>query len=197
MYLSSVTAALFAVFAFVYPLTSHAATLQIDNSGQLLGADDVDVGGVLYDVDFLDGSCTALFDGCDASDDFTFTTEVAAQTASTALLTQVFQDGPSGNFASDPSLTTGCETSPVCNVFTPFETSGTNVGVIGYFNTLGSFEIVLAATSFDRNFDSATDNTAVFAAWEVSEAPAIPLPATGWLFLSGLAGLFFVKRRAV
>jgi len=192
---SSVAAALFAVFAFVYPLASQAATLQIDGAGQLLGADDVDVGGVLYDVDFVDGTCAALFGGCDEVGDFTFTTETAATAASNALLTQVFNDGASGNFESVPSLTNGCDEVVSCTVYTPFGIDGTDVDVIGYFHVTGGFEFVTTAAFFDRTLDFASDATAVYAAWELSEAPKIPLPATGWLFLSGLAGLFFVKRR--
>lgn len=85
---------------------SFAATLIVDGSGQLRGAAGVDVGGTLYDVTFREGTCTALFDGCDDPSDFTFTTLTDAQAASQALLNQVFIDGPAGNFVS-PSLTFG------------------------------------------------------------------------------------------
>jgi hypothetical protein len=51
--------------------------------GKLSGATGVDVGGSLFDVSILDGSCTGLFLGCDATEDFVFTTlgdaTVAAQ----------------------------------------------------------------------------------------------------------------------
>ena len=58
---------------------ADAATLLVNGSGILLGAEGVNVGGTLYDVEFVDGTCIALFDGCDlAADDFTFTTQAAA-----------------------------------------------------------------------------------------------------------------------
>ena len=196
MSISSLTAALFAVFSFVYPLTSQAATLQIDGSGQLLGADGVDVGGVLYDVDFLDGTCVALFDGCDASDDFTFATEVAALAAASALQTQVFFDGPSGDFGTVPSLTNGCEDF-VCNVYTPFTPSSVSPLLV----TVAIFQNfpIPGGVTFTSNVLNTNDTTSgpstVFASWDISQATVVPLPATGWLFLSGLAGLFFVKRR--
>lgn len=197
MSLSSFTAALFAVLAFIYPLTSHAATLQIDGTGQLLGADNVDVGGVLYDVDFLDGSCAALFDGCDAAEDFTFSTEVAALAATTALQAQVFLDGPDGDFDSIPSLTNGCEDGVICNVYTPYAPSSIStveVDVAAYLNFVGPGGAV-----FTDDFFVTTDTTGspalTYASWDLSEVSAVPLPASGLLFLSGLAGLFFVKRR--
>ncbi len=51
---------------------AQAATLDIVG-GILHGASGVDVGGTLYDVEFLDGTCIVLFNGCDQSSDFTFT----------------------------------------------------------------------------------------------------------------------------
>ena len=51
--------------------TASAATLNVVG-GQLMGASGVDVGGILYDVEFLDGTCIDLFSGCDESADFDF-----------------------------------------------------------------------------------------------------------------------------
>ncbi len=196
MYRSSVIAALFAVFAFIHPATSHAATLQVDGSGQLLGAEGVDVGGVLYDVDFLDGTCVALFSGCDASDDFTFSTDVAALAASTALQNQVFIDVPAGMFDSTPSLTNGCENGS-CIVYTPFSpVSGSPFQVqVAVFNNIPGPDGAPFTQNFINIVDTTSSPTIVFASWDISQATVVPLPATGLLFLSGLAGLFFVKRR--
>ena len=52
--------------------------------------------GNLYDVQFLDGSCISLFNGCDDVSDFTFQTQAAAILASQALLDQVLLDGGGG-----------------------------------------------------------------------------------------------------
>lgn len=51
-----------------------AATLQIDTNSQLTGALNVDVAGTLFDVTFIETTCIALFDGCDALTDFPFAT---------------------------------------------------------------------------------------------------------------------------
>jgi hypothetical protein len=59
---------------------ANAAMLNIVG-GQLIGASNVDVGGGLYDVVFTDGTCIALFSGCDSNSDFAFTTEAAGLAA--------------------------------------------------------------------------------------------------------------------
>jgi hypothetical protein len=46
----------------------------------------VDAGGSLYDVEFVDGNCQALFNGCNDSSDFLFPTASDANAASQALL---------------------------------------------------------------------------------------------------------------
>ncbi len=38
--------------------------LVIDSSGEFTGARNIDVDGVLYDVDLVDGRCDVLFNGC-------------------------------------------------------------------------------------------------------------------------------------
>lgn len=55
-----------------------AATVNVVG-GELQGATGVDVGGTLYTVEFLDGTCVSLYDNCDATTDFTFQTLADAQ----------------------------------------------------------------------------------------------------------------------
>ncbi len=52
--------------------TANAVVLNVSD-GQFLGATGVDVGGTLYDVTFVDGTCITLFDGCNEIADFDFT----------------------------------------------------------------------------------------------------------------------------
>ena len=88
--------------------TGSAANLTVVD-GELQGASGVDVGGVLFDVSFLDGTCISVFDGCDDVSDFTFQSQADAALAGQALLDQVFVDGAQGNFDSQPELTRGIE----------------------------------------------------------------------------------------
>ena len=78
------------------------------------------VGGTLYNVEFVDGTCAAVFTGCDATSDLTFTTSADALTAGQALLDQVFLDGSAGNFDSHPERTLGCPPDS-CVALVPFK----------------------------------------------------------------------------
>jgi hypothetical protein len=51
--------------------SAQAATLDIQ-AGQLFGATGVDVAGTLYDVQFIDGTCAALYIGCELSNPGSF-----------------------------------------------------------------------------------------------------------------------------
>jgi hypothetical protein len=104
-----------------------AATLTLGAGGQLLGASGVVVGGVSYDVSFVDGTCAGLYGGCDATADFTFNTIAQAHAASTALVSQVYNAAAATD--ADPTLTRGCESSGYfylgarfasCYALTPF-----------------------------------------------------------------------------
>jgi hypothetical protein len=104
---------------------AQAATLNVVG-GQLMGASDVLVDGSLYDVQFLDGTCIDLYNGCDESSDFTFQTWASATLAGQALLDQVFLDWSAWLFFPNSGSLNGCQysvaspTSTPCRVATPF-----------------------------------------------------------------------------
>ena len=113
--------------------SASAASLNVVG-GQLLDASGVAVGGNLYDVQFMDGTCIDLYDGCDEASDFTFTDFASASLAAQALLDQVFLDGASGSFDTSPHLTTGCETTTECYSHTPYEVAISNLQAALAFN---------------------------------------------------------------
>src|SRR5262245_843905 len=82
---------------FVHAVDETPVHLIINSSGILTGARCINVGGVLYDVDFRDGTCVEVFNGCDEASDFLAATG-GTRPFSQALLDQVLLDSPAGLF---------------------------------------------------------------------------------------------------
>jgi len=184
------TLASFVVFLLGASSTT-AATLNVVG-GQLLGASGVIVGGSSYDVAFIDGTCIALYNGCDSISDFTFQSHDAAVLASQALLDQVFLDVGAGVFDSVPNLTTGCEADPVeCRAMTPYEASSTSLLVSVAHNTVNPSQDAAFTNFFDRFHDTSGVYTfETYAVWTPT-----PEPGTAVLVALGLAGLSGRRRR--
>ena len=167
-----------------------------------MGASDVLVGGNLYDVQFLDGTCADLYSGCDAVSDFTFQTQASATLASQALLDQVFLDA-TGLFDSQPELTRGCGALIECGASTPFLVPGGSSswvnGMVRARNRVPHYpgnpgltytdEIVFPKSHWD-GYNTGADNRYVYAVWS-----PVPEPSTALLLGLGLTGLAAQGRR--
>lgn len=172
-----------------------AATLTISGSGQLTGATGVDVGGTLYDVSFVDGTCASVFDGCDSVSDFTFQVFADATAASQALLDQVFLDTGSGAFDTNPALTLGCSTAIgglACVASTPYFVNVTadQIAFTVAINSPAVADAPSTFTAFSRSsdFSSAQSSNFVWAKF-VAQTSGIPEPATWLMMLLGFAAI--------
>jgi len=167
----------------------NAATLVV-SGGKLTGATGVDVSGALYDVEFLFGPCAGLFSGCDAANDFQFSVSTDAQSAASALLSQVFI----GSYENFPGSTYGCWNAYYsgCSAIIPYlseDASGSFTGATAINMRLGYLDTISSVT-WSRDQPTFGGNT-IFA--KFSPSP-VPLPAAAWLFISAIAGLAGAKR---
>lgn len=193
------------VLAFGMSVTSGlAATLNIVG-GQLMGASDVEVGGALFDVSFMDGTCVGLFSGCDEVSDFAFSTESDAIAAAEALLDQIMQDGPLGMFDNQPDLVNGIDDVNVGRIYTPY-----GFGLTGQLLLARTVNTVIETsdqaelvTSFNPLSDTFNSSQIAYSLWSPSAVVVVdpgpvapvPLPAGGVLLLSGLLGIAGLRRR--
>jgi hypothetical protein len=170
-----------------------APVLQV-SGGKLLGAEDVDVGGVLYDVALQDGTCAEIFTGCDEATDFVFTTQASAALAAQALLDQVFVDGPPGSgigFDTLPDLTAGCFNSPLnCVAWVPYGAPG--FPVMGAWNKFGNTQdLVYGPASLSATTGADID---VWARFTHAASSAVPEPSAFLLLGCGIAAVILVRR---
>jgi PEP-CTERM motif len=186
----------------------HAASatpiLQVNGSGILTGALNVDVGGTFYDLQFVDGTCASVFSVCDQSH-FTFTNQSDATLASQALLDQVFVDIGSYLFDSDPYTTYGCTDPTVCYAYTPYDVFIPTVGSPDFISIIATnrppslFDYVQGPNFETQSYDTSLSPISVFAVWSVSSSipSSVPEPPTVFLLGAGLLALFSVRWRPI
>jgi hypothetical protein len=172
----------------------HAATLEVDaGSGILLGAKNVVVDGVNYDVTFASGTCISRFNGCDSASDFSFSNLVEASAAAAALRDQVFLDLPLGAFDTSPALTFGCGNPSQCLVTIPFLLGGDGVIVAVLANGSLSDQVSNGSIAINAGISGA----GTYALFSLADVSAVPIPGALPLFASalGLGGFFGWKRK--
>lgn len=185
---------------------AHAATLNVNSAGTLLGASGVMVGSKSYNVVFVEGTCLSTFGGCDQASDFLFTSSTDANAASQALLDQVLIDVPAQGYAFDssPEKTFGCSSTARCNPLTPMYLYGSGSYVFVSYADNESAAPVDAYWKPDNvaqvgepvTLNTASQPILVWAVWsETPATPTVPVPAAAWLFGSGLVGLAGLSRR--
>ncbi|WP_308515709.1 PEPxxWA-CTERM sorting domain-containing protein [Sphingomonas flavescens] len=182
--------------------SASAATLVVNSSGILTGATGVSINGHLYDVQFLEGTCTTLYSGCDANSDFDFFSNSAdAAGAGQALLDQVLIDGPAGNFDTDLSKTYGCTvpglTSGLCTFLIPTVAGAAGFPTTVLYTTNGASDLA-DNPSIVSSYPPTLDTTGTFAVYAkfTASTSSVPEPATWAMMLCGFGALGLTFRRS-
>jgi hypothetical protein len=182
-----------ALVLVAFPRWSGATPMLQVVNGELTGATEVSVNGVLYNVQFVDGTCIELFTGCDQPGDFTFTTQADALAATAALFAQVFVDGADGEFDANPELTSGCTSLSQCWAMTPFANPASGSVIAGVALNSNGFDPAPFPAVMSADFDSvipfANLDTRVFVQWTpVPEPATLVCVAMGVLALAAASG---------
>lgn len=185
-------------------VAAHSAALVVDSvTGKLLGATGVLVANTLYDVNFVDGTCVALFNGCNEKSDFVFTDTNWTLSASDALLDQVLIDTAQGAFDSDPTLTMGCGYAEYCTILTPYYGSPSYM-MAGHANNVsaervdhGIYDTISPGAGYTPTADMGTSIYNTWAMWKLagSDPQTVPEPAMPALVALALGALAWQRRR--
>lgn len=153
------------------------------------GATGVVVNGHLYDVEFVDGTCVALFDGCDEPSDFGL--DASNYEAATIALLNLIDATPS--IDADPRVT-GCTSTRRCHIYVPYGAAGGQFfgGLVVSTTTIEDYYLVDRVQGNTINFGGIYDYT--FSRW--TKVTVVPLPASIPLMLGALAILGTVASRS-
>ena len=177
---------------------SAKATLMLDiENGILMGANNVDVDNVLYDVKFVDNTCAFAHGTC-TDNSFVFQTQITAGEASNALLQQVLVNTSEGQFGSNIALINGISDPNLNTILTAIEVL--DVGFPNERGFMSGIQRYSVNSKTDYKIGSGTLNehpttlfggSNVWAVWSV--AASVPEPGTFMLLVLGVAGLSFSR----
>lgn len=166
--------------------TANAALI-LDGDNKLSRVTNIDVDGVLYDVEFIDGTCADLFDGCNATSTLPFNSITELGNAFTALM---MVPGFSSYFGVNTpyGMLTGLEIFNSNSIWTPYNIIGFDADYLEvrvFDNTLASsvFVQVSPSSALDTYITTGLATYAVWTPTEVSEPTTVAILALGLLGL--------------
>ncbi len=195
--------------------TVNAAVLDIDTSGStniLMGIDDINIGGIFYDVDFGDGVWHNI-DGdfataAPAPNNVTRATDFLLTSAQLEVgLTEIKSLLDASAFENAPTAINGCtSTTNQCTVHTPFGSFNATRYATERFRITPDddadnvFISVGSGTGTFNNasipFRPAPPGSATFAVWSTSVS-AVPEPASYAMLLAGGLLMLALRKRQI
>lgn len=169
-----------------------AAQLQISPEGVLTGARNVSLDGRLYNVEFVEGSCDGVFNGCDDPSDFALRSLDLTEAAAEALGSQVLLDA----FDLNPDQVFGCNDPLQCMLILPSMLSDGFLFAYTWTNYAGSEEDLgnedaSSPSLVLLDLDTAEASDMVYARWT-----AVPVSAPSPLHcLAALSLAAFLRTR--
>ena len=180
--------AITAAAALSFPALAGAA-LPIREGTQITGVTGIFVNGSSYDVTFLDGTCSELFNGCDSNEDFVFTSRLDATLAAQALADQAFR-----REWYFPAMTFGCGDPEICGALIPYNSDVDVMEAIGVPGTLDRIVFVGGRSPNLNTIQSDGLVWAVFALTSPAASP-VPEPMTWAMMLMGFGAVGYAMRR--
>ncbi len=189
-------------FTFIINFSQTAVADPVIIDYQLHGFTDVLVEGALYDVQFMDGTCNSLFNGCE---DFTFTTETSAVAAGRALasLINTTEIIPNYHYNSYPHYIFGIKQPDNITIATPYKSEDYDYSgqvkkklYYSYINYLYPGHTPVNAQTFSLYIWPDTyipGERSTFAVW--TPATSVPVPSSILLLGSALAGLATYRKK--
>jgi sorbitol-specific phosphotransferase system component IIA len=171
----------------------------------LLGANNVEVEGKLYDVMFVGDTAENLFSE-NGVYNFAFNTNSEARAASQALLDQVFI----GIYDADAGLTAGIHReTDWAQIYTPYSAiiDAYHDGDDRIYHAI-AWNASVGSPFWDNDFvdhtwtraswdygDNDNHGGSVWAVWTEASGSPVPVPAAVWLLGTGLIGLAGLRRK--
>lgn len=174
------------VMVFSLGLASANAATVISPSG----VTNVKVGSVLYDVAFVNGSCSSVFGGCNELSDFDFATQEASDAAMNVLRDIL---NAAAKFYPDFSPN-GCTYYATCVVITPYANVEPQKQYFLASVITGRMNQAWSSGSY-FSYVEASDTFETFARWTAVAPVPVPVPASGILLAAGLGGFAALSRR--